>query len=72
MVCVDDKEAFADLVIAPVFKTGEVSETMPGGFDSHPLPLPLLSARIRRLGDCWLAPKRLEKIAVVTLGGWRS
>lgn len=32
------KEAFAGLVTAPVFKTGEVSETMPGGFDSHPLP----------------------------------
>jgi hypothetical protein len=26
-------------VTAPVFKTGEVSETMLGGFDSHPLPL---------------------------------
>ncbi len=26
------------LVSAPVFKTGEASETMPGGFDSHPLP----------------------------------
>lgn len=33
------EEAFAGLVTAPVFKTGEVSETMPGGFDSHPLPL---------------------------------
>jgi hypothetical protein len=32
-------EAFAGLVTAPVFKTGEASATMPGGFDSHPLPL---------------------------------
>ena len=33
------EEAFAGLVTAPVFKTGEASETMLGGFDSHPLPL---------------------------------
>ncbi len=33
------EEAFAGLVTAPVFKTGEASETVPGGFDSHPLPL---------------------------------
>ena len=32
-------EAFAGLVTAPVFKTGEASEKVLGGFDSHPLPL---------------------------------
>ena len=33
-------EAFAGLVTALVFKTGEASEKALGGFDSHPLPLP--------------------------------
>lgn len=32
-------EAFAGLVTALVFKTGEASEKALGGFDSHPLPL---------------------------------
>ena len=34
-------EAFAGLVTALVFKTGEASEKALGGFDSHPLPLKL-------------------------------
>lgn len=29
---------YADLVTAPVFKTGVAAEKSPGGFDSHPLP----------------------------------
>lgn len=32
----------ADLVTAPVFKTGETPSTAFGGFDSHPLPFDLL------------------------------
>jgi len=33
---------YADLVTAPVFKTGAAAEKSPGGFDSHPFPLSLV------------------------------
>ena len=48
-------EAFADLVIAPVFKTGEASETALGGFDSHPLPLKQRSAA------AWWLERRFDR-----------
>lgn len=44
-----EKEASAGLVTAAVFKTVEASETMPGGFDSHPLPLERDAGRLAML-----------------------